>query len=209
MNTPPQKPYMVGVSGGSASGKSYLRNRLMNHFGEDKITLISQDNYYRSLDELAEDKDGDYNWDIPDAVRLDDLAADLKKICQGETVLVKEYTFNNLSRLPRMLEHCPAPIVLVEGLFVFYHPAIAKQLNLKLFVEADEHVKVFRRIHRDGTERGYDLTQVTRYYQKYVVPGYRQFVEPTRENCDLIIPNNTKMETGIQVIIHHLEKTIF
>lgn len=205
MNSP--KSYFIGISGGSASGKTFLLRNLLSTF-DGQITLISTDNYYRSREELPRDPDGEINFDHPSAVNLDLLAEHLYRIHQGETIEVQEYTFNNPDIVPKTLQYGPSPIILIEGLFVFNHEEVASQLDLKLFVDADEHIRLSRRIRRDFEERGYGLDEVLDYYEKYVAPMYKQYIEPFKYDCDLIIPNNTHMERAVSVLVHHLQSLL-
>lgn len=200
-----QRPYFVGISGGSGSGKTTLLRRIVERFGEQSLTLISQDNYYISLDNLPRDLTGEVNFDHPTALDLEALAADLTKLQAGESFSLEEYTFNNPNVVPRMLTFEPAPIVVIEGLFVFNHPVVNEILDLKVFVDTSEHLRLSRRIRRDAAERGYGLDSVLSYYEKFVVPMYRQYIEPFRSECDLIIPNDRHMDHATTVLMDHLE----
>lgn len=199
------KPYFLGISGGSASGKTYLLKHLLKRYSGDDITLISSDNYYRSREELPRDADGDFNFDHPKALDLDRLAADLRLIASGKTITIEEYTFNNPDIVPKTLYYRPSPIVLVEGLFVFYHEGISDCLDLRVFVDADEHIRLSRRIRRDAAERGYGLDQVLDYYSKYVAPMYHKYIEPYKYSCDMIFPNNMHMDRSASVLESHLD----
>lgn len=202
MNT--QKPYLIGVSGGSASGKTYLLKQLLHLIPKERITLISQDNYYKKLDDQKRKPDGRVNFDHPDSIDLDKFSNDLSRVMKGESVKLLEYTFNNPKIVPKEIEYRPAPIILAEGLFIFYKKELAEQLDLKVFVDADEHIKLSRRIIRDFSERGYSLDEILKQYEEDVIPMYNQFVKPYKETCDIIVPNNKHMEKAIEVIYNHL-----
>lgn len=199
-----QKPYLVGVSGGSASGKTYLLNQLMRKIPAHNITLISQDNYYREFHHQKKKPDGNVNFDHPDALDLDKFVNDLNKLTRGETVTLKEYTFNNPDKKPQDLIYKPAPIILAEGLFIFYKPELYDLLDLKVFVDAEEHIKLSRRILRDYSERGYQLEEILKQYEQDVIPMYNKYVKPYKEACDLIIPNNYHMDKAIEVLYDHI-----
>jgi uridine kinase len=203
-----QRPYFVGISGGSGSGKTTLLQRIVERFGAQSLTLISQDNYYISLDNLPRDLSGEVNFDHPSALDLEALAADLCKLQAGETFCLQEYTFNNPAIVPRTLTFAPAPIVVIEGLFVFNHPGVNEILDLKVFVDTSEHLRLSRRIRRDAAERGYGLDSVLAYYEKFVVPMYKQFIEPFKAECDLIVPNDRHMDHATNVLIDHLEAVL-
>ena len=201
-------PYFLGISGGSASGKTYLLKRLLKKYDPGVITLISIDNYYIAREHLPRDKDGEINYDHPSAVNLEQLAKDLDRIAAGETVSMPEYTFNNPDVEPKTISYAPAPIILIEGLFVFYHPSVMGRLDLRVFVEAEDHIRLARRIKRDGKERGYPVDEVLDMYLKFVAPMYRKYVEPFKHDCDIIIPNNDHMENAVDVLAHHLDAVL-
>jgi uridine kinase len=202
------KPYLLGISGGSASGKTFLIRRMLDQFTRDQVTLISQDNYYRKREVLPRNEKGEINFDHPDSVDMEALSQDIRRLAAGESITVEEYTFNNPAVVPKMITYHPAQVIIIEGLFVFYHESLAQQMDLKVFVDADEHIKLSRRIKRDFAERGYDLEQVLYYYEAYVIPMYKKFVEPTKEGCDIILPNNLHMEKSTEILIHHVEKIL-
>jgi uridine kinase len=197
-------PYFVGISGGSGSGKTTLLRRIVERFGAESLTLISQDNYYISLENIPRDLTGEVNFDHPDALDLDAMAHDLGKLQAGQSFQLLEYTFNNPAIVPKTLTFEPAPIVVIEGLFVFNHGAVNDLLDLKVFVDTSEHLRLSRRIRRDATERGYGLEEVLGYYEKFVVPMYRQHIEPYKTDCDIIIPNDRHMERATMLLIDHL-----
>lgn len=205
---PGPKPYIIGICGGSASGKTFLLNQLLNQFTEDQVTLVSQDNYYRPLEDQHRDEEGLVNFDHPDSVDLDKLHTDLKALMEGKTLHIKEYTFNNPKVHARTLELRPNPIILVEGLFVYYRQDLAQLIDLKVFVEADEHVKLTRRLRRDHTERGYTIESILRDYDKFVAPMYHRYVAPSKQIADLIVLNNRRMYKAIQVLVHHLHSIL-
>ena len=199
------QPYTIGITGGSGSGKTFFIKELASHFGPDEICLISQDHYYKSLDVQFTDEQGIQNFDLPSSIDKDDLAADILKLKSGQSITRKEYTFNNPKATPRLLEFTPAPILIVEGLFVQYFPEIIKELDLRIFIEARDYVKLTRRIKRDNEERGYDLNDVLYRYQNHVMPIYDSLIEPLKHQADLIIPNNHHFEHALHVVVRALK----
>lgn len=206
MNTP--RPYFLGISGGSGSGKTTLLRRIVERFGGSSLTLVSQDNYYISRDRLPRNADGEINFDHPSALDLDAMARDMALLQQGQTFQIPEYTYNNPDKVPVLLTFEPRDIVVLEGLFVFNHPDVNSLLDLKVFVDTSEHLRLSRRIRRDAAERGYGLDDVLGYYEKFVVPMFRQHIEPFRNECDIIIPNDRHMEHATTVLIDHLESVL-
>lgn len=200
------RPYLIGITGGSASGKTLFLNKLLKEFRKESITLISQDNYYFPREQQPVDENGVKNFDTPDSIDSDRFAADVEKLKRGELVTLTEYTFNNPKAIPRELEFKPAPIIVIEGLFVMYFPRIDELLDLRVFIDAKDHVKLKRRIIRDKIERGYDLDDVLYRYEKHVMPTFYKYLEPLRHDADLVIPNNTHFDNALQVLtgfIHH------
>lgn len=203
-----QKPFIVGITGGSASGKTTFLRRLLASFLPEDICLISQDNYYRSRDMQPKDANGVVNFDLPSSIDQVQYSQDILKISQGQTVSRKEYTFNNPAVIPKDLTFKPAPIVVVEGIFVFYFEEVARLLDLKVYIDAKEYVKLQRRIIRDKVERGYDLDDVLYRYTHHVAPTFEKYIKPYKQDADLIIPNNQNFEKGLDVLVSFLNNKI-
>lgn len=195
-----QKPFIVGITGGSASGKTTFLNKLLASFAPEDICLISQDNYYKSREFQLQDHNGVTNFDLPSCIDDEAYARDILKVSQGETVQRTEYTFNNPNIIPKQLEFKPAPIIVVEGIFVFYFEEIARLMDLKLYIDAKEYIKLQRRIIRDKVERGYDLDDVLYRYTHHVAPTYEKYIKPYKNDADIIIPNNNHFEKGLAVV---------
>lgn len=203
-----QKPYIVGITGGSASGKTTFLRQLLASFPAEAVCLISQDNYYRPRELQPKDENGVVNFDLPSSIDQSQYSKDILKISQGQTVSRKEYTFNNPAVIPKDLTFKPAPIVVVEGIFVFYFEEVARLLDLKVYIDAKEYVKLQRRIIRDKVERGYDLDDVLYRYTNHVAPTYEKFIKPYKQDADLIIPNNNNFEKGLDVLVSYLNTKI-
>jgi len=199
------QPYTIGITGGSGSGKTYFINELASHFRPEEICLISQDHYYKPREVQFTDDRGVQNFDLPSSIDQNDFAADILKLKSGQAITKIEYTFNNPSVKPRLLEFAPAPILIVEGLFVQYFPEIVKELDLRIFIEARDYVKLTRRLRRDSEERGYDLNDVLYRYQNHVMPIYDSLIEPLKHQADLIIPNNDHFEHALHVLVRALK----
>jgi uridine kinase len=178
---------------------------LIDAFGKDEITRISQDNYYRPIHEIPRDENGIENFDLPETIDHHLFAEHIAVLRAGKTVHQKEYTFNNPLITPEILVFEPRPIIIVEGIFVFYFPEISRLIDLKIFVDAKEHVKIKRRIIRDNNERGYDLDDVLYRWEHHVAPTYDKFILPLRAEADMIINNNSRFDTGLQVLIGFLK----
>ena len=203
-----KKPFTIGITGGSGSGKTFFLQGLASHFSAEELCLISQDNYYKPRDQQPIDENGIKNFDLPGSIDRETFRADLLKLKAGQDVVKKEYTFNNAANEPKMLVFKATPILVVEGLFVQYFDEISQELDLRIFVEAKDHVKLGRRIKRDQIERGYDLDDVLYRYQYHVMPVYESLIEPLKYNCDLVIPNNRHFEKALEVLVGFLKTLV-
>ena len=201
-------PYTIGITGGSGSGKTFFIKALSQHFRQEEVCLVSQDHYYRPRDTQKIDEQGVKNFDLPESIERALLHQDVLKLKRGESLFKKEYAFNAPNVEPRMLEFKPAPILIIEGLFVQYFPEIEKELDLKIFIEAKDYLKLSRRIRRDNEERGYDLNDVLYRYHHHVMPVYESMIEPLKHRADFIIPNNHHFEGALDVLIRALRSRL-
>lgn len=205
---PMAKPYIIGITGGSGSGKTTFIKELRNAFSQEQLCILSQDDYYRPRHEQFTDNVGVKNFDLPTSIDADAFEADLRKIIDGETVTRLEYTFNNDEAIPETLTFRPAPVVIVEGIFVFHFEPIKALLNLKIFLHAKENLKVIRRIKRDRVERNYPIEDVLYRYEHHVLPTFERYIEPYREEADLIINNNASFVGGLEVLKGYVKTKI-
>lgn len=194
------RPFTIGITGGSGSGKTHFINSLSTRFKPEEICLLSQDHYYKARDLQATDERGVKNMDLPTAIERERFHQDILKLKKGETLTIKEYTFNNPKAEARLIEFKPAPILIIEGLFVQYFEEITSQLDLKIFIEAKDYIKLSRRIKRDNDERGYDVHDVLYRYQHHVMPVFETLINPLKHQADLIIPNNQNFENALSIL---------
>ncbi len=202
------KPFTIGITGGSGSGKTFFLQGLSSRFKAEEICLISQDNYYRPRDLQPVDENGIKNFDLPVSIDHEAFQQDLLLLKAGQNVIKTEYTFNNPLATPKVLEFRTAPIIVVEGLFVQYFEEISNELDLRVFIEAKDHVKLGRRIKRDQVERGYDIDDVLYRYQYHVMPVYERLIEPLKHNADLLVPNNSQFERALDVLVGFLKSRL-
>jgi len=199
------KPFTLGITGGSGSGKTFFLRGLAAHFKPEEICLISQDNYYKPIEQQAVDENGVENFDLPGSIDRETFQADILKLMDGQNVLKREHTFNNPQAKPKMLEFKAAPILVVEGLFVQYFEEIEKLLDLKVFIEAKDHLKLSRRIKRDKKERGYDIDAVLYQYENHAMPVYETLILPLIHKADIVIPNNGNSTRALGVLVNYLK----
>ena len=203
------KPYIIGITGGSGSGKTTFIKELISSFTPTDICIISQDDYYKPKDEQVKDQLGIENFDLPRSINSSELVTDIIKLIAGEEVEREEYTFNNVDAEPKTLVFRPAPVIIVEGLFVFHFKEIRKLLDLKVFIHAKENLKVIRRIKRDRLERNYPLDDVLYRYEKHVMPTFEQYVAPYMDKADIIVNNNSNFDQGLEVVKSFLKQKLY
>ncbi|MEL6636799.1 MAG: uridine kinase [Bacteroidota bacterium] len=199
-----KKPLLIGITGGSGSGKTSFIQALRTAFSLEALCVISQDDYYRPREEQAVDERGVENFDRPQAIDKKAFVADIQKLIRGEGFKRPEYTFNNLTATPAMLHFEPAPIIIVEGLFIFHYKKVRPLLDLKIFLHAKENLKVIRRIKRDRIKRNYPLEDVLYRYEHHVLPAFEKYIQPYAEEADLVVNNNRSFEWGLRVVRGYL-----
>lgn len=204
-----KKPFIIGIAGGSGSGKTFFLKCFLKHFTTDEVCLVSQDDYYHPVAQgMTAEEIALYNFDLPQTIDHEHFLSDIEKLMNDETVYKKEYTFNNLNAVPKILEIKPAPILIVEGLFIFHFKGIAEKLDLKIFIEAEEEIALKRRIKRDFEERGYSREDVMYRWVNHVMPAYNEFLFPYRDESHQIIVNNTQQADEIILVTETISKEL-
>jgi len=194
------KPYVIGIAGSSGSGKTFFLNCFLNHFKAGEITLVSQDDYYIPTNTKTQEENKIYNFDIPTSIYRENFYKDIKSLIKGETISKEEYTFNNSLIKPKLLEIRPAPILIVEGLFIYYYDEVNELLDHRIFMDVDEEIALNRRIKRDFIERGYNEDDVIYKWNNHVLPAYHKYLLPFKSICNQVIKNNSNnAEDIIQV----------
>jgi uridine kinase len=190
---------VVGISGGTCSGKTTLAQLLAQRFGRDCVT-VSQDWYYRDLAALPPEARAQSNFDAPDAIEASLLATHVAALAEGENVKVPQYDFALHTRCAKTLRLAPAPIILVEGLHVIGMPELAELLTLRVFVEASDAVRLARRLARDTQERGRTAAQVTAQFEATVRPMHARFVAPLGAGADVVIHGGERLESAVALL---------
>lgn len=194
------KRLVVGIAGGTGSGKSTLARRLARRLGQDACTLVSQDNYYSDLTHLGLQARARVNFDHPESIDSELLVDHVRRLRQGETVLSPKYDFTRHARSSGGTELVSRGVILVEGILVLVWPALTGLMDVKIFVETPDDIRLLRRMRRDIADRGRDVDSVLGQYEETVRPMHNQFVSPSRGLADLIIPG----EGDNQVIVKFL-----
>ena len=199
------KPYLIGISGGSGSGKTTFVRKLVEAFDGKDLSVHSQDNYYLERDSQFTDENNIKNFDLPESIKREVFHHDLLQLIDGNHLTIKEYVYNNDKAEIRDIEILSAPIILVEGLFVYHFSEIKELLDLKLYIDAKDVFKVIRRIIRDKEERNYPLEDVVYRYKNHVLPAYEKYLKPFKSEVDLIINNHKNFDTALELVENHLK----
>ncbi|TDH08286.1 hypothetical protein EPR50_G00096050 [Perca flavescens] len=207
-------PFLIGVAGGTASGKSSVCSKIMELLGQNEIdhhqrqvAILSQDSFYRvlTLEQKAKALKGQFNFDHPDAFDNDLIIATLWNIKEGKTVHIPVYDFVSHSRKEETVTVYPADVVLFEGILMFYSQEIRDLFQMKLFVDTDADTRLSRRVLRDISERGRDLESVLAQYITFVKPAFEEFCLPTKKYADVIIPRGVDNFVAINLIVQHIQ----
>uniref|UniRef100_A0A671KR49 Uridine-cytidine kinase n=3 Tax=Sinocyclocheilus anshuiensis TaxID=1608454 RepID=A0A671KR49_9TELE len=212
-----RQPFLIGVAGGTASGKSSVCGKIMELLGQNKIdhhqrqvAILSQDSFYRVLtsEQKAKALKGQFNFDHPDAFDNELIVKTLCDIMEGRTVQIPVYDFVTHSRKEETVTVYPADVVLFEGILMFYSQEIRDLFQMKLFVDTDADTRLSRRVLRDINERGRDLEQVLNQYITFVKPAFEEFCLPTKKYADVIIPRGADNLVAINLIVQHIQDIV-
>ena len=198
---------VIGVAGGTGSGKTTLVKALMNRFG-DNISVLSHDNYYKRHDEMSYEERTHLNYDCPDAFDTDMMIEHLRMLKNGQAIDCPTYDYTIHNRTDKTIEIKPTKVVIVEGILIFHPKELRDLMDIKIFVDTDADVRILRRILRDVKERGRSLDSVIDQYLTTVKPMHEAFVEPSKRNADIIVPNGGENSTAVEMLAHHIRTLI-
>ncbi len=191
---------IIGIAGGTGCGKTTVVNQIVQELPEDEVGVISQDSYYNDLDHLTKKERGQVNFDHPNSIDFELLISHLEQLRRGEPIQKPIYSFVEETRLDETITVHPRKVIIVEGILVLSNPKLRDLFDIKIYVHADSDERLIRRLQRDIRERGHDLEKVLYRYQNAVKPMHEQFIEPSKEFADLIIPNNHYNTVAVDMV---------
>ncbi|WP_442796003.1 uridine kinase family protein [Pelobium manganitolerans] len=199
-----KKPYVIGVAGGSGSGKTFFLNAFLNHFTPAEVCLVSQDDYYIPQGPMTPEENRLHNFDLPTCFEVEQFEQDVFDLLSYKTVRKQEYTFNNPKAQAKLLTIQPAPILILEGLFIYHFKKINEIFDYRIFIDATAEIALERRLKRDLVERGYSHEDVMYKWENHVMPAFNQFLMPHRKQCDVIIDNNSNELANILSVTENI-----
>jgi uridine kinase len=203
----PEHPYLIGIAGGSGSGKTSVANEIFKNI-QTNCLLFSMDTYYRDLSPDQMKNISEYNFDEPKALDLDLLYSHLNDLMNWKSIEMPTYDFTTSSRQPETKKLIPCKFIIFEGILSFYDIRIRNLMNMKIFVDLDDDIRLARRIYRDMTDRGRKMHDIISRYHKFVKPAYDNFIKPTRKYADIIIPRGAENTNAIDLISQNLKSVL-
>ena len=195
-----KKTILIGIAGGTGSGKTSVANAILAEFSPSEVILIQQDSYYKDLKHLHIDERATVNFDHPDAVDFNELGEDLQSIIAGETAKIPIYDFNTHTRTHETLTIGNHHIIVLEGILALFDEKIRNMMDIKLYVDTPDDIRIIRRIKRDINKRGRTFESVIEQYYNTVRPMHQQFVEPSKKYANIIIPEGAHNKVAIDII---------
>lgn len=191
---------IIGIAGGTGSGKTTVVNQILNQITAEEICVISQDSYYKKTDDLTYKQRTKINFDHPNAIDFELLVTHLKDLKNNKVIEQPVYSFVSHNRTEDTLKTHPRKVIIVEGILIFNNLELRELFDIKIFVHADADERLIRRLRRDIKERGRDLDEVLDRYQNTLKPMHQQFIEPTKNFADIIIPNDKYNTVAIDIV---------
>ncbi|MBR4133346.1 MAG: uridine kinase [Bacteroidales bacterium] len=200
---------VIGIAGGSGSGKTTVVKAISDNIKGEKVVIIPQDSYYKDSSDLTDEEKRHHNFDHPDAIDWDLLCEQLAELKAGKTIHQPVYSYISCSRSKtETVTVEPADVIIIEGILIFTCKELRDQMDIKIFVDADDDDRLMRVMARDITERGKDVHWVIERYTNTVKPMYLQFIEPSKRYADIIIPQGGHNKVAIDVICATVEKSL-
>jgi uridine kinase len=202
------QPLIIGVAGGSGSGKTTVVEHIIDAIGRENVLLIQHDSYYRDLSHMSFEERTKQNFDHPSALETDLMIRHLKMLSSGSSIEIPIYDFKKHVRKDETRHASPRKIILIDGILIFTEQELRRQIDIKLYVDTDDDIRLLRRIKRDIVERDRDLKNILEQYQRYVRPMHLEFVEPTKRYADVIIPHGGENEVALDMVIARIEERL-
>lgn len=203
-----QRPIVIGVAGGTGSGKTTVSQAILSRVGSQRIAFLQHDSYYRELSHLAAAERSQINFDHPNSLDNELLVQHLDELCRGNAVEVPIYDFTTDNRCADVMHVLPQPVVVVEGILIFAERALRDRMDVKIYVDADADMRFIRRLQRDIAERGRSIQAVVDQYLNTVRPMHLEFVEPTKRYADIIIPRGGLNAIAIDMVVARVERML-
>jgi len=191
---------IIGIAGGTGSGKTTVVNQIVEELPKDEVCVISQDSYYKDTSHLLFDERTKINFDHPNSIDFDLLEKHLKELKKENVIEQPIYSFVEHNRTGKTITTYPRKVIIVEGILILTHPEVRELFDINIYVHADSDERLIRRLKRDMAERGRDLEEVLNRYQTTLKPMHQQFIEPTKEYADIIIPTNKYNTVAVELI---------
>ncbi|MGO8992831.1 MAG: uridine kinase [Polyangiaceae bacterium] len=207
-NAAPISPLILGIAGGSGSGKSTIARAILAALPPGAGVLLEQDHYYRAQGHLPYEQREQVNYDHPDALELDLLMAHIDSLRTGHSIVRPSYDFALHDRAKAGVKIDPAPVLVVEGILVLADERLRARLHVKVFVDTDADIRLMRRIRRDLEQRGRSFAQVRKQYYETVRPMHLAFVEPTKRFADIIVPEGGQNRVALDLILSHVRSRV-
>jgi uridine kinase len=205
---PPAPPVVIGIAGGTGSGKTTVANVILERVGADTIALLPHDAYYKDLVNLPRAQRDLVNFDHPDSLETDLLVSHIRELRDWRAVDIPIYDFTTHARTRRTQHIDPQPVILVEGILIFHEPALRELFDVKIFVDTDADIRFIRRLQRDILERGRTVESVIRQYQTTVRPMHLEFVEASKRHADVIIPEGGLNTVAMDMVVARMESML-
>ncbi len=196
-----KKPLIIGVAGGSGSGKTTVVRHICKSLGEDRLLLLEHDSYYRELNHLSLEEREKQNFDHPAALETELLIRHLDALKEGYPVEVPQYDFANHTRKEETITATPKDVILIDGILIFSEPELLKRMDVKIYVDTDDDIRLLRRLKRDINKRGRTVESVMEQYQNFVRPMHLEFVQPSKRYADVIIPRGGKNKVAMEMVV--------
>jgi len=201
-------PLVIGIAGGSGSGKTTVAQEILQRVGPDRIAYIQHDSYYKDLTGLPPAQRAEVNFDHPNSLETELLICHVEKLKDGQSIEVPIYDFSTHSRTDKTFRVNARGVIVVEGILIFADPALRALFDVKIFVDTDADVRLIRRMQRDITERGRTVESVIKQYQSTVRPMHLEFVEPSKRYADVIIPEGGFNTAALDMVVARIESLL-